>query len=92
MKTYKQFSEERNEMEKNIKKFMNNPETKDLNQQVKDTKIGDFKNLKDPLKKFTKSQAFQQLKLDSLTTLQNKTNMGVNKIFDTLKSNFNVTK
>ena len=44
------------------------------------------------LKKFTKSQAFQQLKLDSLTTLQNKTNMGVNKIFDTLKSNLNVTK
>ena len=44
------------------------------------------------LKKITKSQAFQQFKLDSLTTLQNKTNMGINKIFDTLKSNFNVTK
>ena len=89
MKTYKQFSEN---MEKNINKFINNQETKDLTQQIKDTKIGDFKNLKDPLKKFTKSQAFQQLKLDSLTTLQNKTNMGVNKLFDTLKSNFNVTK
>ena len=89
MKTYKQFSED---MKKNIQTFLNNPETQDLIGRVRNTKIGDFKNLKDPLKKFTKSQAFQQLKLDSLTTLQNKTNMGVNKIFDTLKSNFNVTK
>ena len=89
MKTYKQFSED---MKKNFQTFLNNPETQDLIGRVRNTKIGDFKNLKDPLKKFTKSQAFQQLKLDSLTTLQNKTNMGVNKIFDTLKSNFNVTK
>ena len=89
MKTYKQFSED---MKKNFQTFLNNPETQDLIGRVKNTKIGDFKNLKDPLKKITKSQAFQQFKLDSLTTLQNKTNMGVNKIFDTLKSNFNVTK
>jgi len=87
MKTYKQFSEN---MEKNINKFINNPETKDLTQQVKNTKIGDFKTLKDPLKKFIKGQAVQDLKLNSLTTLQKNLNMGSNKFFDNLKSSFNV--
>ena len=85
MKTYKQFSEERNEMEKNIKKFMNDPETQDLTQKVKDTKIGDFKNLKDPLKKFTKSTAVQNLKTNTINTLADKASGFTNKFFDNLR-------
>jgi len=89
MKTYKQFSED---MKKNIQTFLNNPETQDLIGKVKNTKIGDIKNLKKDVKNFAKGQAVQNLKTNSFTTLQNKTTMGVNKIFDNLKSNFNVTK
>ena len=89
MKTYKQFSED---MKKNFQTFLNNPETQDFISKVKNTKIGDAPNLKKNFKTFAGGQAFQQLKFDSLTNLQNKSTMGVNKIFDTLKSNFNVTK
>ena len=89
MKTYKQFSED---MKKNIQTFLNNPETQDLLGRVRNTKIGNIGSLKKDVKNFTQGQAVQNLKTNSFTTLQNKTTMGVNKIFDTLKSNFNVTK
>ena len=82
MKTYKQFSED---MKKNFQTFLNNPETQDLIGRVRNTKIGDVKNLKDPLKKFTTGQAVQNLKTSAINTLANKTKMGVNKIFDNLK-------
>ena len=81
MKTYKQFSED---MKKNFQTFLNNPETQDLIGRVRNTKIGDFKKLKDPLKKFTKGQAVQNLRTNSLTDLQNKANMGVNRFFNSL--------
>ena len=84
MKTYKQFSED---MKKNFQTFLNNPETQDLIGRVKNTKIGDFKNLKDPLKKFTKGQAVQNLKTNSITTLADKANTFTNQFFNNLQKN-----
>ena len=82
MKTYKQFSED---MKKNFQTFLNSPDTQDLLGRIKDTKIGDFKNLKDPLKKFTKGQAVQDLKTNSINVLADKASGFTNKIFNNLK-------
>ena len=82
MKTYKQFSED---MKKNFQTFLDNPQTKDLTTTIKNTKIGDFKNLKDPLKKFTKSTAVQNLKTNTINTLADKASGFTNKFFDNLR-------
>ena len=68
-----------------IQTFLNNPQTQDLLGKVKNTKIGDIKNLKKDVKNFAKGQAVQNLKTNAINTLANKANMGVNKIFDNLK-------
>ena len=84
MKTYKQFSED---MKKNFQTFLNNPDTQDLIGRIKDTKIGDFKNLKDPLKKFTKGKAVEDLKTNSINVLANKANAFTNQFFNNLQKN-----
>jgi hypothetical protein len=84
MKTYKQFSED---MKKNFQTFLNNPETQDLLGRVKNTKIGDVGSLKDPLKKFTKGQAVQNLKTNSINTLADKANTFTNQFFNNLQKN-----
>ena len=84
MKTYKQFSED---MKKNIQTFLNNPDTQDLIKRVKDTKIGNMGNLKDPLKKFSKGQAVQDLKTNSINVLANKANAFTNQFFNNLQKN-----
>ena len=84
MKTYKQFSED---MKKNIQTFLNNPDTQDLIKRVKDTKIGNMENLKDPLKKFSKGQAVQDLKTNSINVLANKANAFTNQFFNNLQKN-----
>ena len=86
MKTYKQFSEDM-QLKKNFQTFLNNPETQDLIGRVKNTKIGDFKNLKDPLKKFTKGQAVQDLKTNQINVLANKANTFTNQFFNNLQKN-----
>ena len=82
MKTYKQFSED---MKKNIQTFLNNPQTQDLIGRVKNTKIGDIKNLKKDVKNFTQGQAVQNLKLNAINTLSNKASGFTNRFFDNLK-------
>ena len=82
MKTYKQFSED---MKKNFQTFLNNPQTQDLMGKVKNTKIGNFKNLKKDIKDFTKGQAVQDLKTNSINTLADKASGFTNKIFDNLR-------
>ena len=82
MKTYKQFSED---MKKNFQNFLNNPDTQDLIGRIKKTQIGNVGSLKDPLKKFTKGKAVEDLKTAGLDTLQKGANNMLNKIFDTAR-------
>ena len=84
MKTYKQFSED---MKKNIQTFLNNPQTQDLIGRVKNTKIGDMKNLKKDVKNFAGGQAVQDLKLNTINTLSNKATTFTNQFFNNLQKN-----
>ena len=84
MKTYKQFSED---MKKNFQTFLNNPETQDLIGRVKNTKIGDIKNLKKDVKNFTKGQAVHDLKTNSINVLANKATGFTNQFFNNLQKN-----
>ena len=84
MKTYKQFSED---MKKNIQTFLNNPETQDLLGRVKNTKIGNIGSLKKDVKNFTKGQAVQNLKTNSINVLANKANTFTNQFFNNLQKN-----
>ena len=84
MKTYKQFSED---MKKNIQTFLNNPQTQDLIGRVKNTKIGDMKNLKKDFKNFAGGQAVQNLKLNTINTLSNKATNFTNQFFNNLQKN-----
>ena len=86
MKTYKQFSEDM-QLKKNFQTFLNNPETQDLIGRVKNTKIGNIGDLKDPLKKFTKGQAVQNFKTNQINTLANKANTFTNQFFNNLQKN-----
>ena len=86
MKTYKQFSED---MKKNFQTFLNNPETQDLLGRVRNTKIGNIGSLKKDVKNFTKGQAVQNLKTNSINTLADKASGFTNQIFANLKKNFN---
>jgi len=82
MKTYKQFSED---MKKNFQTFLNNPETQDLLGRVRNTKIGNIGSLKKDVKNFTKGQAVQNLKTNSINTLADKASGFTNKFFDNLR-------
>ena len=82
MKTYKQFSED---MKKNFQTFLNNPETQDLIGRVKNTKIGNIGSLKKDVKNFTKGQAVQNLKTNSINVLANKATGFTNQFFNNLK-------
>ena len=82
MKTYKQFSED---MKKNFQTFLNNPETQDLLGRVRNTKIGNIGSLKKDVKNFTKGQAVQNLKTNSINTLADKASGFTNKVFDNLR-------
>ena len=86
MKTYKQFSED---MKKNIETFLNNPQTQDFLGKVKDTKIGNIKNLRKDIKNFAGGTAVQDLKLNSINTLSDKATGFTNQFFNNLKKNFN---
>ena len=86
MKTYKQFSEDM-QLKKNFQTFLNNPQTQDLIGRVKNTKIGDIKNLKKDIKKFAGGQAVQDLKTNQINTLANKANTFTNQFFNNLQKN-----
>ena len=84
MKTYKQFSED---MKKNFQTFLDNPDTQDLIGRIKKTQIGNVGSLKDPLKKFTKGKAVEDLKTNSINFLANKANAFTNQFFNNLQKN-----
>ena len=84
MKTYKQFSEDM-QLKKNFQTFFNNPETQDFLGKVKNTKIGNIGSLKKDVKNFTKGQAVQNLKTNSINTLADKASGFTNKFFDNLR-------